>query len=414
MKKIILQNLSITLLSKLFGFVTFVYVAKFLTAEEYGSFVYITMLVGLMPLLQFGSMHGIAILLPKYIHQKNSLSGEEIYLSYNGISHLLQLFSIFALWSFDIPLGKLILGVISVNYFFSKYIENVQLYFNSTLEFSKVNAIKSFDQVLRPLVTLGVFSLYKNIDSIFWAQLLSTSFTLVVVLYLRRFNVRYFSVKKIKSHLIEIYSIGFFIYLVWAIDILFRTLDRWYISQFYTLKELAAYGFSSGLAMNIWLVSLAYLSPYTQLLYKSVAENDYVRVYDVVRRTNKHLYILITVVSILAIFFYPLILDLFIKKYYETNLLFASLVVVSLCLSINNMYIYYMISNKKYFILLKYQAFILILNIVLNAIIAFYHLDIICFSYSTIITLIFYFLLVRNYYLVDIEKMKGKCFEASN
>ena len=70
MKKIVLQNLSITIVSKLIGFISFIYIVKFLSEAEYGTFIYINLLLTLVPLLQFGSMHGIVILLPKYIVNK--------------------------------------------------------------------------------------------------------------------------------------------------------------------------------------------------------------------------------------------------------------------------------------------------------------------------------------------------------
>ncbi len=58
MKKIVSQNLAITIVSKIFGFISFIYIAKILTESDYGSFVYITMILSLLPLLQFGSMNG--------------------------------------------------------------------------------------------------------------------------------------------------------------------------------------------------------------------------------------------------------------------------------------------------------------------------------------------------------------------
>ena len=63
-----------------------------------------------------------------------------------------------------------------------------------------------------------------------------------------------------------------------------------------------------------------------------------------------------------------------------------------------------MISNNFLFILLKYQSVILFLNVILNSIFSYFHLDIICFGYSTVFTLGLYFLLVRRYFYIDIEK----------
>jgi hypothetical protein len=79
MKKIISQNLLITIGSKFFGFISFVYIAKVLTESDYGVFVYITMLLSLLPLLQLGSMHGTMILLPKYINDSKATNVNATY-----------------------------------------------------------------------------------------------------------------------------------------------------------------------------------------------------------------------------------------------------------------------------------------------------------------------------------------------
>lgn len=66
-----------------------------------------------------------------------------------------------------------------------------------------------------------------------------------------------------------------------------------------------------------------------------------------------------------------------------------------------------MISNNFHFVLLKYQVFILVLNLILNGVFAYYHLDILYYSYSTIICLAIYFILVRRCFYIDIAKKIG-------
>lgn len=403
MKKIVIQNLSITILSKIFSFVSFLYLAKELSTNDYGVFVYVNLLLSLLPLFQLGSMHGAIILLPKYIAKKDG-SERSLFWNYNSISHLIQIISVVALFLFDIDFSLNIIFSIAVNYVLSKYVENVQLYLNAKIEFQKANILKSFDQVLRPLVTLLLFIGYKNLESIFIAQLLSTIITFTVSLYFLKFEFISIKFNQSKQIIKKIYNIGFFVYLIWAIDILFRTADRWFIAQFYTLEELATYGFVSSLSMNIWLLSMSFFSPYSQLLYKHVAENNYAEAKKVVVSTNKKIYILLAIISVFAIITYPFLLKMIVHKYFGTWLLFITLVITSVFLSINNMFIYYMICSGFHFVLLKYQGFVLIGNIVLNTMFAYFHLSIIFFSYSTILTLIIYFILVRKHFYYDIEK----------
>jgi O-antigen/teichoic acid export membrane protein len=384
------------------------YIAKILSTSEYGIFIYISMLLSLLPLLQFGSMHGTIILLPKSIVKKDD-SEENLFWTYNTMSHLIQIISVVVLLFFDIELNKSMLLVVAINFIFSKYTDNIQIYLSSHLEFQKANIIKSLDQVLRPIMVLVLFAIYKNIESIFVAQLICSIFAFFVSNYFVKFKIILPEFQVSKNIIKQIYSIGFFVYLIWAIDILFRTADRWFISQFYSLDELATYGFTSSLAMNIWLLSMSFFAPYSQMLYKYVAESNFVEVKQIVENTNKKLYILLAVISIISIVFYPFVLEYFVHKYFGTEFLFATLVATSVFLSINNMYIYYMISNHFHFILLRYQGVVLGLNIVLNGIFAYLHLDIVYYSYSTILSLGLYFILVRRYFYIDIEKKLGVC-----
>ena len=414
MYNIVLQNLSITILSKLLSFISFLYIAKLLSPSEYGILVYINMILSLLPMLQLGSMHGIAILLPKKIAEKNG-SENVFFLVYNTFSHLLQFLSAIFLLFIDVMLNKFIVVIIALNFVLSKYLENVQIYLSSHLEFQKLNIIKTFDQIIRPVSVLILFTLYKTIESIFIAQFTVSILTFMLSYYFVKLKINLPELKIIKNILKEIYFVGFFIYLTWVIDILFRTADIWFISQFYTLEELATYGFVSSLALNIWLLAMSFFSPYSQLLYKYVAEGNFVEAKKVVENTNKKLYVLLSIISITAVVLYPILLRYFIHKYFGTELLFIILVLTSIFLSINNMYIYYMISNKLYFALLKSQVSILLLNIFLNSVFAFLHLPIFYFSLSTILSLFIYFLLVKRAFYIDInKKLGGKWYEKVN
>jgi len=400
MKKIVIQNLSITIISKLISFLTFLYIAKILLKEEYGLYVYISLILSLLPLLQLGSMNGIIIQLPKWI-VNNTEKKDDLFLAYYNISLLIQIISSSVLFLIDINLHFFTLISIVFNYILLKHIENITIYLNANHYFEKANIIKFFNQVVRPITILIIFFFYKTIDSIFIGQLIATFLTFLIIVKIYKFKYKLvFDIEYIKV----IYKIGFFVYLTWAIDILFRSADRWFISQFYDLKDLAAYGFVSSLALNIWLLSMSFFSPYTQLLYRKVAENNYKEVKNIIENTNKKLYILLGIISVISLISYPFLLKLILHKYYGTYFLFFVLVLVAILLSINNMYIYYMISNNYHFVLLKYQSFILVLNLVLNSVFSYFHLDIVYFSYSTILSLLIYFVLVRRYFYYDIKK----------
>lgn len=403
MRKIIFQNLSITILSKILGFIAFIYIAKVLSTNHYGLLVYINLLLSILPLLQFGSMNGATILLPKYIAKRDG-SEQILFKSYNNVSHLIQIVSVVVIFLLNIDISSFVLIIIALNYMLSKHIENSQILLSSNIEFHKLNVIKFFDQVLRPIATIVLFYYFKNLESIFISQLLVTIISFLISIIYVKFSLFGISFIQIKQVVKSLYKIGFIVYLIWAIDILFRTSDRWFISQFYKLDDLAAYGFVSSLSMNIWLLSISFFAPYSQLLYKHVAENNFLAAKNLIVSTNKKLYILLALSSVIAIAFYPLLIDFIIHKYSGTWLLFIALVMVSVLLSINNLFIYYLISNGLHFVLLKYQAIILFINLLLNSIFVLFKLDIIYFACSSIFALFTYFVLVRKCFFIDIEK----------
>lgn len=225
MKKIVFQNLAITIISKLLSFASFIYIAKVLSENEYGIFVYISMVLSLLPLLQFGSMHGAVVLLPKHIARQDK-SDDRLFWSYNTFSHLIQFISMPVLFLLDVELSYYVIWIVAINYLLSKYSENIQILLSSNLEFEKMNIIKAIDQIVRPIVILGLFFHYKNIESLFVAQMIVTLLTFMVSNYFARFRYYRFEFFESKSTIVAIFKIGFFIYLTWAIDMLFRTAEK--------------------------------------------------------------------------------------------------------------------------------------------------------------------------------------------
>lgn len=403
MRKIVIQNLAITILSKLFSFLSFVFIAKFLTESEYGGFTYILMVLSLVPMIQLGSVHGTAILLPKFIVKKNK-SENKLFIYSNFISHFLQFIAFVAVFFIELGLSKFDTFIIGLNFFLFLFSDNAIKYLNAKHDFQQANIINAVNQISRPVLVLFLFFQYKTISSIFIGHFIVSLFTLILAIKLVK-------VEKIKFNKIEfifflksIYKIGFFVYLTWTIDIVFRTADRWFISFYYSLEELALYGFTSSLSLNVWLVSMSFFVPYTQVLYRYVAEKKFGDVDLLIKSTNKKLYLLLLILSVLAFVFYPLLLELIVKKYSDSEFLFYVLIISSIMLAINNMYIYYMISNNHHFVLLKYQCIVLILNLFLNSVFVYFHLNIIYYAYSTIFTLGVYFLLVRRFTKLDLKK----------
>jgi O-antigen/teichoic acid export membrane protein len=392
--KIVTQNVVIMIASKSLSFALFLYIAKVLSQDEYGSYIYVLMVLSLLPLFQFGSRQGATILLPKTLEKKGECE-EELFSTYSTISLLIQSVSGLVLFFLDLGVDLFTVGCLALTLICVKLIENAQLRLNSKLEMGKSNVIKAVDQISKPIFIFLFFSYYNSLASLFWGQLIAAILALTVSLY---YIVPHISLRVNFPWLKRLYSLGFFIYLIWAVDIVFRAADRWFIAVFYSNEELAGYGFASMFAMNIWVVALVFIAPYAQVMYKSVAEGDYDQAKELVFKANKKIYILLLVISLISIFIYPFITQNILGKYSETYELFLMLVVVSIFLSINNMYIYFMNASESHYTLLRCQFIVLVVNIILNALIVWLSLDIIYFGGSTAISLVLYFVLVKKSY----------------
>lgn len=402
MRRIIAQNLTITIVAKLLSLVSFIYIARVLTKNEYGTFVYVSMLISLLPISQLGTMHGALVLLPKYLATKKKESGD-FFQTFNQSSYLLHTLSLLSLFFIETSFRTDLILIIFAHLFLSKYSENILLYLNALHEFKRANILKLVDQVIRPIIVITLFIKFNDIESIFIGHLITSIFLLLLSIYFKRPTLSLIKIGQSYNYLVETLKVGLPVYIVWMIDLLFRSSDRWFISQYYAIQYLASYGFVSALAMNIWLLALSYLGPYSQKLYTFIAKSDFKSAGNLIDDVNKKLYVLVLSVSILAILFYPIMVNLVIHKYYDTHLTFSLLVIASGLLSINNMYIYYMISNNLSYVLIKYQIIILIIQIILNFYISFNHLDVSYFAYATILSLGIYSLLVRRFYKHDIS-----------
>ena len=397
-----MQNLLISVVSKGLSFLVSLYVARMLSETEYGLYVYVGVFLTILPIFQFGSMNGAAILLPKRIARKDG-SEEDFFFTYNFVSHFIQFFSCFLLFFLKSSLDVNVLFMIALGYFLGKRVENAQMFLNAKLEFFKANMIKAVDLVLRPVLILYFFYSDPNIGALFTASCLASFLAWLISLYLLPpCHIGLSTTQGLWKTLKEIYGIGFLIYASWVLDMLFCSLDRWCIFFFYSLEELAAYGFTSSLTLNMWALSLTLLAPYSQLLYKHVAEGNIFEIKNLVEKTNRRIYVFSGTVTLIAIACYPFLLRWIVKKYFGTEFLFITLAVAMFFLSISPMYNYYMVSNNLHFVLLKYHLLILAVNFFLNALFILFHLDIIFFSYSTIVTLLLYFILVRRCFYADL------------
>jgi O-antigen/teichoic acid export membrane protein len=378
------------------------YVAKELSKNSYGMFIYVTMILGYLPLLHFGSLNGFAIEYPKII-ERDKNAATAFFHNYSFFSIAIQIFIACIIFFFTIQVSKFTVFIIVLNFIIAKYIDNVRIHLASHLEFYKVNLLKLFVEVTTPVFTFVTFWYLKNIDSLLISPFLVNVCLLCLIVYY--FNIKLtFPDAKIWQDIQRIYKVGIFIYFVWAIDLIFQGIDRVLISQFYPMYKLAEYGFASNCAMGIYLLALSFIAPYSQLLFKSIAQKDWHNVSALINTTNNKMHILIFFTALAGIIFYPLVIMNFLIKYQNTYVLFIVLIFSSTLLSVNSMQIYYMTSTYQTKALIKLQIIVLLINITLNIINISLRFDIIYIALTTVITLLIYYYLLNHYVTEDLKR----------
>jgi len=402
--KAVKYNLLITLVSKGLSFLLFILLAKTLSIKEYGELTYILMVLTIMPVLHFGCSNGAIITLPRILSNSNDTEEYKSYFErFNSVSNIIQLFSCLILILFIQKNSLPLIVVIIASFLLSKYIENVQLFFNSKMEFYKANQIKALDLILKPGLAILCLFINDDILYVFIGYLISSCLSFTLSLYLMK-GARFHLPGLPYVH--SLFNVGFIIYLTWLLDLAFRSIDRWFIASFYTEHDLGVYGFTSNLSLNIWLLAISFFGPYSQLLYKQVASGDFESVKETVTLANNKVFKFVAMLSLISISLYPIFTEYFIGKYQQSFYLFFLLVIVSVLLSVNNMYIYYIVSSGRTLILLKIQLLILLLNVTLNCFVAYWNGDISYFAYATILSLVIYHLFLRFFYSNDILKRK--------
>lgn len=190
MKGILLQNIAITGFSRLLGFALSLYVARTIPEADYGHYVFVLLVVTMLPIAQFGAVQGITIELPKKI--QGGANWTELYASFAFLSQTLQVVSIAVLFILDgTSIGWIGLVSLAVHIALSRAYENGKILFGAKLEFYGQLRIRWIDEAFRPLVQGILFFLYPRLDSVFLGQALVTVLLSLLVYFTDRSVVQY-------------------------------------------------------------------------------------------------------------------------------------------------------------------------------------------------------------------------------
>jgi O-antigen/teichoic acid export membrane protein len=399
MRRIIIQNLIISFSSKGVNFLLLVFFARLLNKEEFGLYAYINLIIAYLPLLHLGSFNGMGIELPRFHHRYKIHRTHSLLLSYFSFSGFIQILVGFLIFLIFKNINLKIALFAFLYFVFMKGSEGLKLYLVSTLQLQKNNILKLFSDLLGPLAALASFVIAQKIEAIYlgYSVLHGMIFIYFILFFHKKLVLKTISHKTIIIYLKLIYRSGFPVFLAWGMDVLFTSLDRFFISQFYDLKYLADYSFSNSFASLLFLGSLAFSTPYGQILYKHAAKKELKPIKSLMKHTHKRICISGIILAALIFIFYPGILS-FTGKYHNTIPILTWLLPVHFMMGFCTLYVYFMNSHYKTGLLIQFQLFALLLNLLLNTGISVLKLDIMYFAISTFLTILIYLIQLRHFF----------------
>lgn len=400
-RNVSVQNMAITIIAKGLGFLLSLYAVRILSTESYGDFVYVVLILSYIPLAQLGVFQGLYLTYPDEKVAKNK-KAFEYFTDLNLVSTLIIAISALCLFLIDFGLSKYVIWGLYFNAILERYIENKYIHLSTFLDFDRLNIIKVFREILIPVTRFFVLYRFASIELFLLCPLAVNLMVLPYVYFVNQTN-NFMLSEKFKENLRRAYQVGFPVFCLSAMDIVFISADRFFVSQFYSKTELARYGFFSTLSMSLYLVIASYLAPKIQLLWNKIAEDGAVGVVPMLKKFRVQLLKITLVFTTGLSIVFPILIDHVIQKHKGHNFLFYCLVMVSILFCLNLLNINYILGRKKSKVLVKLQSQILILNVSMNSLIAFYKMYIEYFAIATIITLIFYLIRCQRYVYKDMQ-----------
>ena len=414
LKRIAGKNLGITILSKGIGFFSAIYIARQLGKDDFAFYNILLLWLTYLPLLQAGAMNGFNILYPKKIHSEDSKVHSIFFNHYFWYSLLLQV-----LFSFSfllLPLGfglkastSIILALGGV-FILSKLTETLNTYFASNLLMNKMLWLKAITDLLMPTGVLVLFYLFQTVEAIFAAQALVLGAAFLAMVWLNKIELLPPDriIKNWRQNLKEIYTIGFPVYLSMVADIAFRSADRIFIGNFYRKEIMANYSFATNMAANLLLVSVSIIVPYSQVLFREVAQGNWTETESTIRNTQNSLMKLLGVVILLALPGYWGVNAFYLNhKYDGTILLFAICLIGFFFISLCGMLIYYLNASKQTAQLLKFQLAPFSSMLLAFAIASNNNWPVWVFALSMAIACFIYWLSLSTFVVKDLKKRQG-------
>lgn len=379
----------IALISKGASFLLFLVLARYLTKNDFGTYAFIVMVIGLLPVFQFGLINGLVMSLPEAYVKKRDVA--ILYQDFFYLSLFLQLLGLLFIYILVDLSGQLLVLVVLVC-FQQRMIDNHLIKLNGAMAFSKANALKFIDHFLKIIFVGGAFLYYQTLESLFTAQFIFNIFLLLFI-GLPGLGWKRVRVSQTFKYLVRK---GFLLYLVWGVDLIFRFTDRWFIEYFYSRERLAEYGFASTVAMNVWMLVLAYLMPISQKIYRFVAKKEVTHAAALIVAENKRISFFLLGFCMMVVAVYWVLVNSYLEAYQNTFHVFLILLSAAVCLSLNNLYIYFFSALGRHQMMLVVQVGILIVNIIGNLLVIGYGFGLLWLAVVTFLSSLTYMFFLRR------------------
>jgi O-antigen/teichoic acid export membrane protein len=339
MRKVVTQNLFITIVSKAIAFLSTLIAARILSTPEFGYYVYFLIISGYVPLFQLGSMQGLTIEYPRQI-QASEESSKVYFRNINFFTLMTQAISAVVIFIPDFGISFFVKSLLFVMLVLEKPIENELIRRSTLLDFNTMNILKGIKEIGAPILRIAALFYFGNLPSLLIAPLIINFAVFVLICFFKPFSL--LPLDKFWSAIKTTYLVGFPIFISWGLDLFFRSLDRLLVSQFYSKEVLASYGFAAGMAQLIWLLIFSLEAPYGQYLLKAVHEKQWDDVHHLFYSTAKKIKLFSFLLIIIFVSIYPFITSLVVKKYEESFGVFSVLCLTNIFMGMTSWYSFYL------------------------------------------------------------------------
>lgn len=350
MKRILGQNLIITVISKTLSFLAAFYVIKILSKEDYAMYNRLLVMLTFLPYFEIAISRGFFIEYPKSLHNKTKEESEQLFLNYSIFILVAYLILGAVIFIQDIPQSLSFCAIVFGQFLFTKFIEVAFTYYNSHLKMQQMLNIKYVTDIVTPLITIALVFAFQKAWSVFAAQTLVYACIIVFLVLKNKIHTSTvkFSMPLFNRNIKFLFTAGLLIHITGWLDIALLNCDKIFMTNIVTNADTTAnYCFAWNIANFIFIIGASIVGPYSQYLFKDLATQKFEEAALLIKKLNKQLLILMGVCLIGALVCFPVLIGFkSYEKYNSTYPIFALLIFGNAAFAFMGIYKYYINAMK--------------------------------------------------------------------